>query len=286
MNHMKDGKTVDGFLQAKYSSGGPGSDRFDPVDNEVHSSQISDCQRKRKWKHDRGTRSDASPYFELGRVFEVLYGAALAHEHDPAVDENVLKSMPSWDVIEESTYVVQDVNMEIAIGGGAEIVGECDWVVFDESCPGVRDHEEYGHLDKVVVSESGDRTAVFESGDEMIYEAGWTNKIVETKTKKDLDWVHKKGPNSEHTYQVYPYMFALDTDGEIVYMQRNDWDELVVPMEFDPDKWLDCVVRARAHAKNQAAGNVVPPTSPIDRNECNWCDFSHECKQVGGSRWD
>ena len=283
---MRQGQTIEGYLQDKYSAGGPGSERFDPVDDEVHSSQLSDCQRKRKWKHDRGTRADPSPYFELGRIFEMMYGAALAHEHDPGIETNDLKRHPPWEIVEMTTHVVQDVNVDIDLGG-VSVVGECDWVVLDESCPAAHAHEEHGVLEEVQVTESGGRGARFGEGQTYDYEQDWVQKVVETKTTKDLDWKRKRGADDKHVYQVYPYMHALMTEGEIIYMQRNDWEELVFPLEYDADKWLDCVVRARTHARNQKAEeNVVPPTSPLDDSECRWCDFSHECANVGGSRWE
>jgi hypothetical protein len=281
--------TIERYLDAKYSAGGPGSSRFDPVDGEVHASQVSDCQRKRKWKHERGTRSDPSPYFELGRVFEVLYGAALAFKHDPDVTEDTLKSHPPWEVVELSTAVVQDVNVEIAIGGGASIVGEADWAVLK---PRALQHaREAGGPDAFEVHEPGDRTVVWDDGTEHELAGGDgatpVEKVVETKTKKDLDWVRRKGPDEKHVYQVYPYMHAFDAPGEIAYMQRNDWEELVVPLEYDEDRWLDSLVRAKAHARNQSgAADGVPPTTPLNEDECRWCDFSHECQQVGGSRWE
>lgn len=278
--------TIERYLEAKYSSGGPGSDRFDPVDSEIHASQLSDCQRKRKWKHDRGTSSDPSPYFELGRVFETLYGAVLAYEHDSDIIRSVLKSKPSWAVVELSTVVVQDVNVEIEIGDDATIVGEADWVVLDQSCPSVKEPAKYGELDKVRVSQDGDRHALFSAGDDMTYSADWVKKVVETKTKKDVDWIHRKGADEKHVYQVYPYMHALDSDGEIAYMQRNDWEEEVVSLDYDPNRWLDILMRASAHSSNQAADeDEVPPTTPLDDDECHWCKFKQECKKHGGSKW-
>jgi hypothetical protein len=279
--------TVQSYLRAKYGSGGPGASRFEPVEEEVHSSQLSDCQRKRKWKFERGSKSEPSPYFELGRVFELLYGAALAYEHDPDITSETLKSNQPWDVAEMSTRVVQDVNIRVELPGGGLIVGEADWVVFAPGCPGVDRVNEYGPVDLVEVAADGSRAVVFDHGDGMEYDPDWTVKVVETKTKKNLDWVDKKGPDEKHVYQVYPYMHALDTRGELAYMQRNDWEERVIELEYDDDRWLDSMMRAQQHVSNQSAGpDEVPPTTPLDKSECRWCSFSSECRDVGGTRWD
>lgn len=265
--------TVPEYLEAKYSAGGPGSGRFEPDAGEVHSSQVSDCQRKRKWKHDRAHRADPSPYFELGRVFELMYGAALAFEHDPSTTRRTLKEHPPWEVADRAVRVVQDVGVTIEMDG-FDIVGECDWVVFDTDVT----------FDHVTLHADGSRTAE-RDGETVEYDAAAVNKVVETKTKKDLDWVRRDGADEKHVYQVYPYVKALDCEGEIAYMQRNDWEEHVEPVEFDESRWTDVVIRARQHHSNMA-GDGVPPTSPLDESECRWCPYSEECRDVGGSRWD
>jgi hypothetical protein len=276
---------IESYLQAKYAAGGPDADRFEPVDDEVHASHLSDCQRKRAWKHNRPREPEASPYFELGRVFELLYGAALAYEHDPGVTTETLRERQPWEVAAASDRVVQDVNVEIP-AGPADIVGEADWVVLGGSCPTVARRDEVGAFDAVRVEADGSRTLVTGSGEGLQYDPAWVEKVVETKTKGDLDWVRRDGPDEKHVYQVYPYMHALDTGGELAYMQRDDWEEHVVQLEYEEDVWLDCLMRARAHARNQGdPGGEAPPTDPLDTSECRWCGFQSECREVGGSRW-
>jgi hypothetical protein len=268
---------IQNYLDTKYSVGGPGSSRFDPDASEVHASQLSDCQRKRKWKHDRDHRSGPSPYFELGRVFEILYGAALAHHHDPDIDRDVLKCNPPWEVVEMTDVVVQDVNVTIDIGT-ADIVGEADWVVMNLTAPGPLDH--------VHVEEDGTRTCQFIGGEQSEYSSGWVDKVVETKTTKDLSWKKRKGPDEKHVYQVYPYAHALQCDAEIAYMTRNEWDELVIPVEYDDDMWMDCLLRAREHARNmQAEEGMVAPATPLDDSACHFCPFQHDCAANGGSEY-
>jgi CRISPR/Cas system-associated exonuclease Cas4 (RecB family) len=263
---------VEEYLEAKYAGGGPDGGRFEPRDGDVHSSHLSDCRRKRHWKHRRATRADPSPYFELGRVFETLYGAALAYEHDPAVGADELKSSPPWEVARGSDVVIQDVNVAIEVTEGATIVGEADWVVLRDGAP---------EPDRVAEPLDGGRTGETAEGERLDYD-GWAEKVVETKTKKDLKWVRGDGPDEKHEYQVYPYMRALDCPGEIAYMQRNDWAEHVFPVELDEATWLDCRARALDLAEAQSAGSPPEP-NPLGESECRWCPHKDECGEFGGS---
>jgi len=138
-------------------------------------------------------------------------------------------------------------------------------------------------FDHIALRDDGARV-VHVDGEEFDYEGRHVTKVVETKTKKDLDWVRRKGPDKKHVYQVYPYVHALDCPGEIAYMQRNDWEEMVVPVEYDDDVWTDCVMRAKQHHHNMV-GDSVPPASPLDESSCRWCPFSDECREMGGSQY-
>lgn len=264
--------TVQEYIDSKYGAGGPGSGRFEPDPNEVHASHLAECQRKRYWKHKRDHSSDPSVYFELGRVFELLYGAALAFEHDPAITQRTLKSNQPWEVAGMSTRVQQDVGVTIELGGGVSITGESDWVVFE-------DDRVFEHA---TVSEDGERTVTMPDGSEVLYDEGNIEKVVETKTKGDLAWLD--GPVEKHTYQLYPYMHGLDCPGEVAYMTRDDFQERVYPVEYEETKWLDCVARARRHSANMS-GDEVPIATPLDESACKWCDFKDDCRAEGGSEY-
>lgn len=265
---------IEHYLDAKYGGGGPDGSRFDPDPTEVHASQVSDCQRKRFFKHKKGHRSDPSPYFELGRMFELIYGAALAAYHDPDITPDVLAAKHPWEVVERSTRVYQDVSVEIDCGD-FDIVGESDWVVVDESAP-------QPGIQKVAVRD-GERTMVTRAGDGIAYN-GCVEKVVETKTKGDVTWVERKGHDKKHEYQVYPYIHAMDCDGEIAYMERDNWSEHVVPVEYDPNFWLDVEARAARHAANMS-GDEVPAATPMSDGECKFCPFQEECRENGGSQY-
>jgi len=265
--------TITQYLNAKYGEGGPGSKRFTPDPNKVHSSQVSECQRKRWWKHTREYTSGPSPYFELGRVFEVLYGAALAFEHCPAISKGMLKKNQPWEIVEKAIRVKQDVGITIELDDH-DIVGECDWVVFTSDVT----------FDHITVHNDGSRT-VTNNGEKYEFRDNLVEKVVETKTKKDIEWTQQRGPDKKHVYQVYPYMHALDCPGEIAYMQRNDWEEYVVPIEYDTDVWTDVLIRSQQHARNMN-NDELPPTSPLDKDECHWCPFVHECQDIGGLVWN
>lgn len=266
-------KVIQKYLDGKYGEGGPDDERFAPDADEVHASQLSDCQRKRYWKHDRAYRAGSSPYFELGRVFEVMYGAALAFEYDPAVSRRTLANYKTWEVAEMSARVQQDVGVTIDLGDGVTITGECDWVVFETDLT----------FDEMVLREDGSRWAVVD-GEEYSYPTDHVVKVVETKTKKDLSWLGRE-PDKKHQYQVYPYMKALNCDAEVAYMQRNDWEERILPVEMSEAEWMDCELRARQHSANMN-GDEVPGTDPLDSDECRWCPFQDECRELGGSAWE
>lgn len=265
---------IEDYLEAKYGTGGPDSDRFEVEEGVIHSSRVSECQRKHYWKDVRGYSSDASPYFELGRMFELIYGAALANEHDPEVTPEVLSRYHPWEVAERSRVVAQDVKVQISHKDFL-ITGESDWVVLEEPMD--------PQPDVVEMHEDGRRVLVLRDGDDRPYD-GEVAKVVETKTKKSVDWVKRGGPDEKHVYQVYPYMRAMDAPGEIAYMERNDWSEHVAPLEFDEDMWLDVMVRTSAHASNHR-GDSLPPTTPLGSDECKWCPFTDECRAEGGSIW-
>jgi hypothetical protein len=265
---------IEGYLEAKYGDGGPDADRFEPVPDVVHASRVSECQRKYYWKNERNHQAGASPYFELGRIFEMMYGAALAYEHDPEVTPEVLSRHPPWEVAERSRVVAQDVSVNIRVGGGAKITGESDWVVLEGPMEVQPDRVE---------AADGSRRLVLRDGTERRYD-GEVAKVVETKTKGDIDWPRRDGPDEKHVYQVYPYMHGLDAPGEIAYMERDDWSEHVAGLEYDEDVWLDVKVRAVRHVQN-AGGGGTPPTTPLGPDECKWCPFQDECVEVGGSVW-
>lgn len=205
----------------------------------------------------------------------MMYGAALAHAHDDTIDSRTLNKYHPWQIAQKSKFIQQDVNVKIELKGDNVIVGECDWVVLEIPVK--------SGLDRVELSVDGERTMVNGEGDRIPYD-GEVKKVVETKTKKDISWPKVDGPDKKHVYQVYPYMKALDAPGEIVYMQRNDWDEYVVPLDFDDNMWLDAKIRALTHASN-VRGDELPPATPLSEGECKWCDFRDECAQNGGSEW-
>lgn len=273
-------RVIEDYLSEKYGDGGPGSSRFDGPADEVHASQLSDCRRKRAWKHQRSYSSGASPYFELGRIFETIYGAALAHHHDPEITSRELNKLQPWEVAPASDWVQQDVNVVIELDG-CTIVGEADWVVYDKTVRSATDE----HVDKVVLTSDGRRVAHGVGGSEWDY-AGGIAKVVETKTKGDIDWVMAEGADRKHQYQVYPYMRAFDSAGEIAYMERDDWSEHVLPVEMPEEQWIDCEIRAKKLARAQAGAEDPPATTPLDEDECHWCPFEDECKKVGGSVWE
>lgn len=264
---------IDSYLDAKYGDGGPGSGRFEPDPSEIHASSISTCQRKHFFRSRDGRVNEVSPYFELGRVFEMMYGAALAYEHDPSVTKQVLSKHPPWVVAEKSSIVRQDVNVTIEVNDEVSIIGEADWCVLSE---GVL-------LNEVKLHADGSQTQQVGTAKEVPYD-GLVEKVVETKTTKNLDWKKTHGADEGHKFQVYPYMKCFDSDAEIAYMCRNDWGEYVVPVELSNAEWMDVELRAQ-NLSNVMQQDEVPIPTPIEESDCKWCNFKEECKTNGGSKY-
>mgnify|MGYP000412063294 CR=1 FL=1 len=258
------------YLRERYSDGGADSDRFEPDPEEIHASQIGDCERKRWWKFRRQPEpgADAWPYFELGHTLELTYGAALAVSHDDLPGSLVESGSPR-QIVDASSAVEQDVNVTIE-REGHEITGESDWVVFDSE-----------PVDEVVVDADGE--AMWRRGAETgEWSPGMAEKVIETKTTGNMDWKRRNGPSPSHRYQIYPYMRALSSPGEIVYVGRDALDELVYEEPLSRAFWFDVDMRAARHAENYSRDDP-PDATPLNESECKFCPFADECAELGGS---
>ena len=264
---------IPSYLEAKFGDGGPGSDRFQPDPEEIHASEVSNCQRKHYFQTKKGRVTEASPYFELGRMFEMLYGAALAFEHDPDVTPQVLVNHHPWEVAKKSGYVRQDVGITIHLEDDVKIVGEADWVVLSDPI----------QLNHVTLHQDGSRTEQSGTLNERDYTESIV-KVVETKTTKSIDWKKQYGADEKHKYQVYPYMKAFNSEAEIAYMERNNWDEHIIKVKLPEERWMDCVLRAKKLSEVMQ-GDEVPAATPLEEMACKWCDFKTECQENGGSKY-
>jgi len=265
--------TIQNFLEAKYGDGGPGSDRFEPDPQEIHASSVSVCQRKHFYRSTQGRVNEASPYFELGRMFEMLYGAALAFEHDDTITPQVLVDHHPWEVAEKSKWVQQDVTVTIELEDGPDITGEADWCVLNEPCI----------LNGVTLHADGTRTEDVGTAQQREYR-DTVAKVVETKTTKDLSWKKANGADEKHKFQVYPYMKCFDSEAEIVYMQRNDWDEYSRTVELSDAQWMDVELRVRKLSEVMQQ-DKVPAATPLEESACKWCSYKDDCRAAGGSRF-
>jgi len=274
--------TILDYLEAKFGGGGPGADRFaDDDDDEVHTSQIAACQRQHYLDRVEGSSDEASPYFELGRVFEMMYGAALAWERGD-LDRTDLTSNKPWEVAKLVDAIEQDVNIEVDFGG-ARIPGEADWVVYkDNALSMVR---EKGGVDTVAVNPDGERAIRWQNGDvdklSSDSSASPIKKVIETKTIKDLDYV-SDGPKTKHFWQCYGYMYAMGAPGKVTYMVRDDWSMLDHHMERDDMTDMDLEARVRRKAKNLQSDEVPTTTDPPSKWSCYYCDHRASCD---GSLW-
>jgi len=248
---------IDRWLESKYTGGEPDGARFRDERGEYHASNISNCPRRWYWDFERESEDSWSPYFELGRVFEDVYGRALRWEHG-------------------DDRVKQDVNIEIRIDDDTRIVGESDWTVFKESA-------RY-EIDKVTLRRDGTRDAVTHAGDVVEYGRD-VLKVVETKTTKDIDWRRRYGHKPSHLYQLQTYMWAMDCPGEIAYMTRNELDEMVFDFERDGQVEQDIEIRTTRHHAN-LLDDEPPDTDPVTDRRCKYCEWRSECESLGGSRWE
>lgn len=248
---------IDNWLRDKYTGGSPGSARFKDDRGEYHASSVSQCPRRWYWDFKRETKDEWSPYFELGRMFEKLHGRALRWKY-------------------ESYRVKQDVEITIHLDDDITVVGESDWVVFEE---GAR-----YNIDKVVLNQDGTRDAITESGDVVEYNSD-IMKVIETKTTKKIEWREKYGYKKKHLYQLQTYMWAMGVRGEIVYLTRNELDEIV--FSFDRDSFIesDMEIRVKRH-HNNLEEDEPPDTDPLTDRACKYCEWKDDCKKRGGSRWE
>lgn len=270
--------TIDPYLRDKYTGDHPDSDRFKDERGEYHASNVSNCPRYWWWQFKRDGEDDWSPYFELGRQFELIYGAALAWEYGD-FDDSDLKLKKPWEIANECDRVRQDVNIKILIDDEITITGESDWVVF-------REGKRYD-IDRVVLDRTGDepeRTVVLDDGSIEEYDDDIL-KVVETKTTKKIEWREKYGHKKKHQYQLGVYMWAMDSMGELVYMTRNELDEMVFEFTRNPQIESDIEIRVRRHHQN-LLDETPPDTDPLTDRACKWCEYKDECQSIGGSHWE
>lgn len=251
------------FIENKYGSDSPGSDRFKKERGEVHASQVSNCQRKHYWNHRQPKATDPSIYFELGRMYERMYGRALASVYG-------------------EDMVIQDVGVEIHIHDDLKIVGESDWCILREPFE--------GENLKYVLETDGTRREIREYGSRqeghVIDEdtEPLVEEVLETKTTRKIKWKRVYGYDESHEYQLSVYMMAMDVPGKIVYMERNDATEWEFEFDRDENMDMDIRIRAQQHYRNLGS-DEVPSTSPVSEKECKYCDHQAECKKLGGSKW-
>lgn len=272
---------VDRFLERRFIFGQREDDeRFQDIPRIRHASSLGKCQRQNYYKLTNDTDDVASPYFELGNLFEDLYGAVLAAEYGDFTDDEVA-NLDNDELVEQCDRLLQDVTCNINLGesAGEEVVitGEADWVVL------------YGGekaVDHVELFDDGRRVQYCDGTEEKLDKDKTTpiELVIETKTS-NLDWRDKYGHKFEHEYQVRTYMWAFDAKGEITYMERDDFSEMQFEFTRDRDVEDDMEFRAKQlHMK--LTTNALPDADPPREHICKYCDWKDQCKIEGGSRWD
>lgn len=257
---------VDEYIQDKYGNDSPGSSRFKRQRDEIHASQISDCQRKLWWNHNKDHSSDPSIYFELGRMYERFYGRALRNR---------------WG----ENQVLQDVEVQVLIevdGEEVQLVGESDWCVLREPFTGEGLRYEVD-LDgtRTEIRDYGQKTKEIEIDEDT---EPLVDFVIETKTTKKVKWKKVYGYGEDHLYQLSLYMMAMDVPGQIAYIERNDAS--LAKFDFDRDESMDMDIKLRAtqHYRN-LGDDELPPATPLTEQECKYCPHQSDCRRNGGSKW-
>lgn len=121
-----------------------------------------------------------------------------------------------------------------------------------------------GATDPVIVTEDADPVVVTE---------------IKTTTSTD----HLAEPKPHHKAQLHAYLHALNaerdhavTNGLLIYGSRKTLDLKVFHMTFDPEFWNRVVSWMAMQTKYEQAGEL-PPATPEQDWECQYCSFKHRC---------
>lgn len=268
---------VEEWIEAKYGVDAPGSERFKREIGEYHASSVGKCPRQVFYMFRDDYRSEASVYFELGREFEELYGAALAWRYGDFSHEE-LKQFSNRELIDACDRVLGDVECTIEVpyrDHFIQLEGESDWVILAKG---------QNEIDRVDLTADGDRYVTFDNGEKNVLEDVGIEKVIETKTTKEIGWRQKWGHHQDHEYQLRTYMWAFDCPGELVYLTRNALEEMVFEFTQHPIKQRDLELRVqRLHLK--LSENELPDAAPPRDNICKYCEWHDECQSEGGTRW-
>ena len=267
------------YLKAKYASGGPDDSRFKDVDGEIHTSEVGRCQRRLWWERRNPQADESSPYFELGRVLEDVYGAALGWRHGD-LDESDLNDNKPWGIAPMVPEVEQDINIEVFITDDVKIPGEADWAVYrDDWMDEVREH---GGVDEVALATGdvgdGERRVTWQDGETTDLAPGEptpVGTVIETKTIRELALL-KGSPKDSHLHQLWGYMWALNAPGRWDYMVRNDLSMASFEQPLDEDLFVDVELRVRRHRENMRS-DEYPRADPANKWSCYYCPHKNDC---------
>lgn len=105
--------------------------------------------------------------------------------------------------------------------------------------------------------------------------------LTEVKTKQSVDHVTK--PNPHHLAQIHCYLYGLSqsydriTNAVVIYVSRDSLEMKALPVEFDPWFWRESVVEwAATHTEYRLDGRL-PPRTPEQGWECEFCSFRERC---------
>lgn len=124
------------------------------------------------------------------------------------------------------------------------------------------------------------------STDPAITDAGGDPFVVtEVKTTNSID--HLEEPRARHKAQLQAYLVGLNEDhdteghdGLIVYISRTTLDLKTFAVSIEPDYWWGTIVPWMASLTTFEQDSELPPASPEQDWECQYCDYRHRCGEA------
>lgn len=117
----------------------------------------------------------------------------------------------------------------------------------------------------------------------LVDETGTPLVVTEIKTSSSVEY--RTGPSRHHEAQLQSYLFGLNAEhdhnipGVVVYTDRESFDFEAFTVDFDPDVWADVVAWMETQSAYEHR-DELPPDDPVERWECEYCDYRARCGQT------
>jgi CRISPR/Cas system-associated exonuclease Cas4 (RecB family) len=111
--------------------------------------------------------------------------------------------------------------------------------------------------------------------------------LTEVKSKKPLEYLDE--PSNRHLAQTHAYMYGLTEkydrtlrDALIIYGSRTTLNLRVFHVEFDPYFWRETVLSWAAAHSQYRTEDRLPPATPKQDWECDFCSYQERCGKTDG----